>query len=893
MNNCRKYIGLITESMQSYIDKALEKFDLSIKKVKDNVPADVDFNTTSRKIQLMSEDGTRLGEGVILPSSDWGGNIDTAKFARTEDIPTKMSQLTNDNNYVTESNLVDKGYLTSHQDISGKVDKVEGKQLTTNDYDDTERNRLKNLYDNQLTDTIMINGKLYLVKKDGAVIGEGTTISNDTTDELVDYAKKNEVANDLFLNSSTNRLQLIDTTGKKIGNGVLLPVSNGTGGTGSDVDLSNYATISQLNEKVDKITGKQLTTNDYDNIEKNKVKDLYNNKIIKTIIDNGKLYLVNSNGDKIDSGTVLPKNSSTSTGETVDLSEYAKISQLPTKTSQLSNDSGFLTSIPSNYVTDEKLNNKGYLTSHQDLSSYSKKTDTPNNLSFNSSTNTLKLINSNGTQIGSTITLPTSSQSVNVDLSKIAITCDDKLPSETSDYERIQRAIDGSDVGDIILFPQGNVEIHRTIELKPNRTYIGSGWGGSIKASNNANLAEMIRLPHSTNNYRTIIDNIRLDGNKDNNGANTGLYIGSAIHSVFKNIYATYCKGTGIYIDGNTSWRSNTTDIINCRVLGCGGYGLYISEYCEDMHILQGDYGSNQASGIYIKSPSSSIRDVTCWGNMSNGIWIDINAVCVQVWNSQIEGNSQNGIFIEGAFAEIIGNKVYDNANIPANYGKFDGIYVNAYKNAYENAPMKGVSIIGNKVYSGLYENTGLQRFALSIDQYHEGFSIFGNDFFYQGNGTIDKSRSLVNGLNETDKSDYNWINTFVKLNLSSNQTITNSTLTRLLFTSVTDIDGNFDSTTSRIKIKEDGYYRISCIVHIDNCIENTYCYLQYNINNTVKSRIASGYGGSSTFLTINGEDIVYMKKDDIVDVDFYASQNVTLNRTNYLSSITFSKYVM
>lgn len=227
MNNCKKYMGLITESIQSYIDKALEKFDLSIKKIKDNVPADVDFNTTNRKIQLMSKDGVRLGEGVVLPSTDWGGNIDTAKFARTEDVPTKMSQLTNDNNYVTESDLVDKGYLTSHQDISGKVDKVEGKQLTTNDYDDTERNKLKNLYDNQLTDTIMINGKLYLVKKDGAIIGEGTTIYNNATDELTDYAKKNEVANDLFLNSSTNRLQLIDTTGKKIGNGVLLPINSG------------------------------------------------------------------------------------------------------------------------------------------------------------------------------------------------------------------------------------------------------------------------------------------------------------------------------------------------------------------------------------------------------------------------------------------------------------------------------------------------------------------------------------------------------------------------------------------------------------------------------------------------------------------------------------------
>lgn len=227
MNNCKKYMGLITESMQSYIDKALEKFNLSIKKIKDNVPADIDYNTNSRKIQLMSEDGTRLGEGAILPSADWGGNIDTSEFAKIEDLPTKMSQLTNDNNYVTESDLADKRYLTSHQDISSKVDKVEGKQLTTNDYDDNEKNRLKSLYDNQLTDTIMINGKLYLVKKDGAIIGEGTTISDNTTDELVNYAKKNEVANDLFLNSSTNRLQLIDTTGKKIGNGVLLPINSG------------------------------------------------------------------------------------------------------------------------------------------------------------------------------------------------------------------------------------------------------------------------------------------------------------------------------------------------------------------------------------------------------------------------------------------------------------------------------------------------------------------------------------------------------------------------------------------------------------------------------------------------------------------------------------------
>ena len=47
----------------------------------------------------------------------------STSLARTDDIPKKTSQLTNDS-----------GFLTGHQDISGKVDKVAGKGLSTNDY---------------------------------------------------------------------------------------------------------------------------------------------------------------------------------------------------------------------------------------------------------------------------------------------------------------------------------------------------------------------------------------------------------------------------------------------------------------------------------------------------------------------------------------------------------------------------------------------------------------------------------------------------------------------------------------------------------------------------------------------------------------------------------------
>ena len=57
--------------------------------------------------------------------------------------------------------------------------------------------------------------------------------------------------------------------------------------------------------------------------------------------------------------------------------DYASSSAIPTKVSQLSNDAGYLTSIPNEYVTETELNAKGYLTEHQDLSSYAKKTDIP------------------------------------------------------------------------------------------------------------------------------------------------------------------------------------------------------------------------------------------------------------------------------------------------------------------------------------------------------------------------------------------------------------------------------------------------------------------------------------------------------------------------------------
>lgn len=60
-----------------------------------------------------------------------------ANEVKAINIPTKTSELTNDS-----------GFLTEHQDISGKVDKVEGKGLSTNDYTNTDKQKLDLINEN-------------------------------------------------------------------------------------------------------------------------------------------------------------------------------------------------------------------------------------------------------------------------------------------------------------------------------------------------------------------------------------------------------------------------------------------------------------------------------------------------------------------------------------------------------------------------------------------------------------------------------------------------------------------------------------------------------------------------------------------------------------------------
>ena len=130
-----------------------------------------------------------------------------------------------------------------------------------------------------------------------------------------------------------------------------------------------------LNKKVDKVGGKQLSTNDYTTEEKNKLAGL-SNYSLPTASSTTK------GGIKVGAGLAVTEDGilSATGGGTADAVEWENVIGKPTAVSAFTNDKkyqtdveveatinkkGFLTSVPAEYVTETELTGKGYQTSSQ------------------------------------------------------------------------------------------------------------------------------------------------------------------------------------------------------------------------------------------------------------------------------------------------------------------------------------------------------------------------------------------------------------------------------------------------------------------------------------------------------------------------------------------------
>ena len=190
-------------STKEYVAEQISNAVHLVKEIVDEIP--LAENAKENVIYMIKDDTVTSGDiykeyqlinGEVVQTGDT--SIDLTEYAKTTEIPTKVSQLENDSNYlssipeeyVTDTELEAKGYITEHQDISGKVDKVEGKSLisdteiarlaSVDNYDDTSiREELANK-----ADTTSIPSK----------VSELTNDSNYQTAEQVNSTVTTEIA---------------------------------------------------------------------------------------------------------------------------------------------------------------------------------------------------------------------------------------------------------------------------------------------------------------------------------------------------------------------------------------------------------------------------------------------------------------------------------------------------------------------------------------------------------------------------------------------------------------------------------------------------------------------------------------------------------------------------
>ena len=239
------------------------------------------------------------------------GTVPYALFASSSgDIGNKVNVSDSILRYVTPTQLAAKSFDISPilKSLSEKLDKVNGKQLTSNDYTNAEKIKLNEISGINTGDEthLSIKSKLGITVLSGVNTGDqdlspfATKLALDVNTKVFDsvLSQKVNIADldnflalkpnisdlnisfDLKANNTDVATGLLLKVDKVIGMGLSsndytttdkLKLTNISGINTGDQDLSLYATKAGLALKVDHLIGKELSSNDYTTIEKNKL----------------------------------------------------------------------------------------------------------------------------------------------------------------------------------------------------------------------------------------------------------------------------------------------------------------------------------------------------------------------------------------------------------------------------------------------------------------------------------------------------------------------------------------------------------------------------------------------------------------------------------------------
>ena len=283
----------------SDLDKKVDK--VSGKGLSTNDYTTTDKNKVSAIPSSPKYTDTTYSAGSGLSLSGTTFSVDST-IARKSDIP----------NIDTALGTIDLSTYATKNDLSNKVDKVSGKGLSSNDYTSTDKSKVSAIPSSpKYTDTtysagsgLSLTGTTFSI--DSTIARKSDIPSIDSalgTIDLSSYATKTDLSNKVdkisgkglsandYTSTDKNKVSAIPTSPKytdttySAGSGLSLSGTtfsvDSTIARKSDipssVDLSGYAKTSDLNNKVDKVYGKGLSTNDYTTTDKNKVSAIPSN----------------------------------------------------------------------------------------------------------------------------------------------------------------------------------------------------------------------------------------------------------------------------------------------------------------------------------------------------------------------------------------------------------------------------------------------------------------------------------------------------------------------------------------------------------------------------------------------------------------------------------------
>lgn len=277
-----EYIWLVEQSKWEFLGNKHVDVDLTDYYTKEEVDAlipQVDSYTkveSDNKYAVKADVYTKSEvDGLIVPQVNaYTKQESDSKYATIETVNNKVDKVVgkqlSTEDYTTEEKEKLAG-LSNYDDtnitqkLNEKVDKITGKGLSTEDYTTAEKTKL-----DAIEEGAQVNTVTSVAGRTGAVTLTKTDIGLDNVDNTSDDDKPISTATQTALDSKVDKVE-----------GKGLSQEDFTTELKSKLDgLSNYddSTITEaLSNKVDKISGKGLSTNDYTTEEKTKLEGIEEN----------------------------------------------------------------------------------------------------------------------------------------------------------------------------------------------------------------------------------------------------------------------------------------------------------------------------------------------------------------------------------------------------------------------------------------------------------------------------------------------------------------------------------------------------------------------------------------------------------------------------------------